>query len=353
MIVPFPHMYVLESPPQNGSVFQCPIFCKRNYNQKCTDFYKSIIDKEGWYKCPYGFATNVVSTDDLLIITALNIEKRSSRLELKKRINKKEFYPRIKWEEYNYIKSNFENFEPPESSGSYSLTKDYINDIFHELRKLNAQIKEQATSLLSTLSKKSDSKLQERAQNVFSTSQLVSIRLNTFDFNLNPELPFSGKKKKFQVYNKFYKVVQCLSLQTKIKQINLKFQGKSHASIRAYAVFELIPFLLIENAIKYSLENSEVSITFKEYSGTLEIEIRNYGPPINREELSKLTDRGYRGNNAKSFSSEGTGIGLYLVTAITQAHDISFNIFSNSQSTIDQGVEVSEFIVTLKFNKIL
>ena len=182
-----PIIEILDKPPQDGSIFKCPLFCKRHFNHKCIEYYIGIKEIPGMHQCPYGFATDVVQIEDSkILITALNIERYSLRRELRKRISKNELYPRIKIVDYYYIKGGIKSALVNDNAESYPITKNYINDIFHELRKLNAEIKRQGDYLLRELKiyPKGDRVL-DRAQNIFSTSQLFSARLNAFDLDLN------------------------------------------------------------------------------------------------------------------------------------------------------------------------
>jgi Histidine kinase-, DNA gyrase B-, and HSP90-like ATPase len=348
-ISPFPYISTIESPPQDGYIFRGPEFCKRNYNHKCRDYYSTIINKPGFYICPYGFASHVINLEDsFLNLTALNIEKLSLRKDVRKRIKKNEIYPRLGASEYEYIISCYKDSVLKGIGSFFPISKDYINDIFHELRKLNAELKTQSDYILKASEKySSDSLMQKRAHNILSITQLMSIRLNTFDLNMNPELSFSGPKRKLIVYEKFDKIIRCLTLRTKKKNVFINKNGSSHAIIQALEVFELLPFLLIENAIKYSIENSEIDVTFSESRNKLKIEISNFGPPVKKTEIPKLLNRGFRGENARIFSAEGTGLGLHLASAISVAHDIDVNIFPNSEIIEEKGHQLAEFIVTL------
>jgi len=350
-----PIIEILDKPPQDGSIFKCPLFCKRHFNHKCIEYYNGIKEIPGMHQCPYGFATDVIQLEDSkILITALNIERYSLRRELRKRISKNELYPRIKIVDYYYIKGGINRALVNSNAESYPITKNYINDIFHELRKLNAEIKRQGDYLLRELKiyPKGDRVL-DRAQNIFSTSQLFSARLNAFDLDLNPELPFSGLKHKISVYKKFEKAMHCLSLSARNKRINISVNGESHVLIKALEVFDLLPFLILENAIKYSTKNSDVTIEFQENKNTLTVEVTNYGPPVNSEDQVNIFNRGYRGIYGKDFTPEGTGIGLYLAKAIAETHNVELSVFSNSTTINDKGTILAEFIVTLRFHDLI
>ena len=63
---------------------------------------------------------------------------------------------------------------------------------------------------------------------------------------------------------------------------------------------------LIENAIKYSKENSQIDIRMKEVGNSLEIEIKDYGQGIGKEDCEKIFDRFYQVD--KTHSQRGAGL---------------------------------------------
>jgi signal transduction histidine kinase len=81
---------------------------------------------------------------------------------------------------------------------------------------------------------------------------------------------------------------------------------------------------LLENAVKYSEYKSEILIFAERVeagdSPAFILTVRNEGIPINREEVPKLLDRGFRGSTAKSKVPAGTGIGLYLAKRVMNIH---------------------------------
>lgn len=77
---------------------------------------------------------------------------------------------------------------------------------------------------------------------------------------------------------------------------------------------------LIDNAIKYSDDNSLINIRgFKDENGVT-IEVTDHGRGIEEEHIPRLFERFYRVDKARSRKLGGTGLGLAIVKHITQAH---------------------------------
>ncbi|MFT6071046.1 MAG: two-component system phosphate regulon sensor histidine kinase PhoR [Bacteriovoracaceae bacterium] len=77
---------------------------------------------------------------------------------------------------------------------------------------------------------------------------------------------------------------------------------------------------LIDNAIKYSPENSSILISARSLEGAISIEVKDQGPGIAHEHLERLFERFYSVDKARSKELGGSGIGLAIVKHIARAH---------------------------------
>lgn len=77
---------------------------------------------------------------------------------------------------------------------------------------------------------------------------------------------------------------------------------------------------LLNNAIKYSNGNSEIKITVIKLSHEIKISVEDKGSGIPEEHLSRLFERFYRVDKARSRQLGGTGLGLSIVKHIALAH---------------------------------
>ena len=77
---------------------------------------------------------------------------------------------------------------------------------------------------------------------------------------------------------------------------------------------------ILDNAVKYSSEDTEVKIKGEIGKQNVFVSIINYGIPLTVEEISKIFDRGFRTEIAKAQVVVGTGIGLPIAQEIVQRH---------------------------------
>ena len=90
--------------------------------------------------------------------------------------------------------------------------------------------------------------------------------------------------------------------------------------MKAYSSLDLIPLLLIENAVKYAYVPSgaekkdfPVEIIFNDNEiDSLSVQVKSYSPYCPPNELDHLFEKNYRGKNAQAFTNNGSGIGLFF-----------------------------------------
>ncbi len=106
------------------------------------------------------------------------------------------------------------------------------------------------------------------------------------------------------------------------------------------AKFELVIFNLIDNAIKYSPDNGVIKLKTKKESKQIIISIKDNGQGIDKEDISFIFERFYRGDKARTKKDDSSGIGLTIVRKIVEAHKGKIEVKSKK-------AEGSEFIIYL------
>ena len=227
IIYPYPFKLSTTGDLSGGIVFQIPSFCKSNHKtKKCRDFYTKECEIEGYKQCPYGFAVSINRfLGQKVIFSCLYIDKISDRKMVQRRLSEKDFMPRISLANYEKSINNisiltnssvdFYKKENEEiiSKETYIDKIEILDNTFHELRKLNQELKLQTEHLIyqsNNFSWNNVDDIKYLSQNIFSTSQLISIRLNTYDFGVNPNLSLYEEKSPIQIHKKFVKVAHCL-----------------------------------------------------------------------------------------------------------------------------------------------
>lgn len=132
--------------------------------------------------------------------------------------------------------------------------------------------------------------------------------------------------------------------QKKAEGKNISVELDCDTSLTAHldpTLFEQAAVNLIDNAIKYSPEESTIAIFCeKTEDSEIAIHFRDHGIGIPKQHLDRLFERFYRVDTARSRKIGGTGLGLAIVKHIVQVHDGRISV----ESTLGAGSTFSIFL---------
>jgi len=77
---------------------------------------------------------------------------------------------------------------------------------------------------------------------------------------------------------------------------------------------------LVSNAIKYSPDKGEITISIKQDADTSVIKVRDQGYGVGPDEIDQLFKKFSRLPNPNSVTAQGSGLGLYLVKMLVELH---------------------------------
>ncbi len=124
-------------------------------------------------------------------------------------------------------------------------------------------------------------------------------------------------------------VIETLNIRLAERNMTTSFTHKDYADLITGDRDQLTQVFqnLIDNAIKYGAENSNIEIEIDKHTSNengkkfIKISVKNYGAGIAPEHIARLTERFYRVDTARSRSLGGTGLGLAIVKHIIQRHE--------------------------------
>ena len=91
---------------------------------------------------------------------------------------------------------------------------------------------------------------------------------------------------------------------------------------------------LLDNAIKFSQEDSIIEIELKHDNQHIIFTIKDFGVGISEADLKRIFDKFYQGDTSRK--SYGNGLGLSLVDRIITLHKGQLSV----KSEVDKGTEV-------------
>lgn len=88
---------------------------------------------------------------------------------------------------------------------------------------------------------------------------------------------------------------------------------------------------LIENAIKYSKDNSPITLDFELNNDKIILSVKNDYDVIPREKLKTLFDKFTRVDDSTTRTTRGTGLGLFIVKGLVEAMNGEIRLYSNKE----------------------
>lgn len=85
---------------------------------------------------------------------------------------------------------------------------------------------------------------------------------------------------------------------------------------------------LFDNALRYSPADGEIQVSVAEDACAVALSIRDHGPGVPDDQLARLTERFFRGNQQ---AAEGIGLGLAIVKRITELHGAELHFANHPQ----------------------
>lgn len=233
----------------------------------------------------------------------------------------------------------------------YTRIQQALDGTLHEIRRFSNEISHYS-EILSVAVQGSNPRYEELCKNILITSTMISSRLAFTDLELNPASVSLQPRIRSGIYKKFEKASHILKQNALSKQVSIKFIGNSFKEIETLPAFELVPFVIIENAIKYSPRNQEITVSFEESldKRSLLVSVKSIGPVLEHDEFSSSLERGVRGKNTRLLSVAGEGLGLFLVKFLCDYHDILLKLSSVQVPTYHlEKVPYSDFCISLNF----
>jgi hypothetical protein len=116
-------------------------------------------------------------------------------------------------------------------------------------------------------------------------------------------------------------VITSLKFQAQDKNIELVTELEPIFSIRFDpTLVKQILINLVENAIKYSPNNTRVFVTSEDKDSEVILQVRDEGLGISNKDIPFIFDRYFRSKTAKTTSTKSSGLGLYLAKEFTKLH---------------------------------
>ena len=116
------------------------------------------------------------------------------------------------------------------------------------------------------------------------------------------------------------------------KKITLEKDMRAHLTAKIDATrIKFVLQILLDNAVNYTPAGGKVSVRLWQDQDKTICEIKDTGVGMAREDLGRVFERFYRGDDQKKLDTEGLGVGLYLARQIISHHEGSLQVSSEGK----------------------
>ena len=201
------------------------------------------------------------------------------------------------------------------------LKSEFISSISHELRTPLGFITGYITTLLRSdvphseetrqeflhIIKEESEKLQELVENLLDTSRIQAGS-------------FTVEKKPVDLGELTQKVVERVKSIADSHSFRLRFESSLPSVLGDNRRLEQVLHNLLDNALKYSPQGSQITISSKVKNDHIQVSFADEGQGIPQAELTRIFDAFYRASRLDVQKVRGAGLGLTICRAIVEAH---------------------------------
>jgi len=222
------------------------------------------------------------------------------------------------------------------------MRREFVADVSHELKTPLTTIKGYAETLLSgaletkdvaagflsTISEEAD-RMDRLIKDLLTLSALdvqqatLTLRPTLLDeliLDVADKLAFSAQKRNLRFRTDFpEEVPMVLANADKLEQVLVN---------------------IMSNAIKYTHEGSDITVSLKPTGEMVRVGIKDQGPGIPEEDQARIFERFYRVDKARARELGGTGLGLAIAKQIVEAHGGRIGL----ESAPNEGTEIYFFL---------
>jgi len=200
---------------------------------------------------------------------------------------------------------------------------EFIAMVAHELRAPIATVEQQLTAILN----KTVGELTEKQEQLLSrakerTRGLLALIKDLLDLSKIEAGKMVQYKEPLALHEVIQKVVDFMRIEAERKQIHLRFTPEPHTPLVCAdrGSMEEVFTNLVSNAIKYTPEQGRISVTLSGEGDYVKVAVSDTGIGIQREDLPQVFDKFFRVKSPETRQIIGTGLGLYIVKRIVDAH---------------------------------
>ncbi|MBR3596913.1 MAG: HAMP domain-containing histidine kinase [Clostridia bacterium] len=211
------------------------------------------------------------------------------------------------------------------------LSNDFISNFSHEFKTPIASINGFAKLL-------KDENLSDEEKNEYldiilqESERLSNLSINILSLSKLEQQTILTNKTEFNLSEQIRIIIGSLYTKWSAKNLDIVFEGEDIFINANKEMLGQVWINLLDNAIKFSPENKEVIFSITRDENNVYISLRNYGKTVSDDQLNRIFDKFYQGD--ESHFTSGNGLGLPMVKRIIELHNGKINVTNKNNSII-------------------
>jgi len=204
------------------------------------------------------------------------------------------------------------------------LRRELVSNISHDLRTPLTAMQ----GYIETLIIKSEAMSAEERDRYLRIAQKHTVRLGTligdlFELSKLDATSVTPSVESFSLPELIQDIAQEFQIESERKNIALHVEVDEAAqdTLGDIGLIQRVLENLVRNAIQFTPEGGEVTISIAERHDSFAIAVSDSGPGISEEDVPRIFDRFYRARDGEEARSDSSGLGLAIVKRILDLHD--------------------------------
>ncbi len=210
---------------------------------------------------------------------------------------------------------------------AYLKQKKFVADSAHEFRTPLAIMKTGSEMILNSNANNAEYKklIHEQIEEIDYLTEMINELLFLAKNDDIKNITFE----EFNLSNLIKKQIESIMPYAKIKSINLDFKITDEIYFNGNSIYlKKLINNLIKNAIDYNKLNGSVIVSLEKIKQNIVLSIKDTGIGISKEDLRYIFDRFYKVDKSRARESNGSGLGLSIVSEIIKIHNGKISVVS-------------------------
>jgi len=214
--------------------------------------------------------------------------------------------------------------DKPDVENLLKQDREVTRDLIHELKAFNERMDSSLNVLLKALEYKDYETIHNTALSIKALEELGTCRMELYEYLISPQSYESMASQGVSIYKEVEKLYKSINGGWSDQARIFKLTGNSYSRFKTKRIISVGLFIIIENALKYSMEKSRVYVEIKEREGRILTSVKNTSACEMDFTAEEIMERFTRGD--KSRSTEGNGLGIAIAKSFTEACGGSFEL---------------------------